>query len=195
MKTDFLKNLGITEQSVIDAIMAENGKDINGVKANHESLETQITELKTQLQDRDTQLADLKKSVKDNEKLTQKITELEEVNATSKTEYENKIASMQKMYAIENGVRDAKAKNVKAVMALLDMEKITFNDGKIDGLSKQIEELTKGEDTSFLFGEQKPPVPSGTEPNNPPSGGNKNNPPSGKSFSDAVAAALSGNKN
>lgn len=195
MKTDFLKNLGITEQSVIDAIMAENGKDINGVKANHESLETQITDLKTQLQDRDTQLADLKKSVKDNEKLTQKITELEEANATSKTEYENKIASMQKMYAIENGVRDAKAKNVKAVMALLDTEKITFNDGKIDGLSKQIEELTKGEDTSFLFGEQKPPAPSGTEPNNPPSGGNKNNPPSGKSFSDAVAAALSGNKN
>lgn len=195
MKTDFLKNLGITEQSVIDAIMAENGKDINGVKANHEALETQVTDLKNQLQERDTQLAELKKSVKDNEKLTSKITELEEANANSKKEYEDKIAGIQKIHAIENGVRDAKAKNVKAVMALLDMEKITFNDGKIDGLSKQIEELTKGEDTSFLFGEQKPPAPSGTKPNDPPIGGNGSTPPSGKSFSDAVAAALSGNKN
>lgn len=192
MKTDFLKNLGITEQSVIDAIMAENGKDINAVKSNTESLETQINDLKTQLSDRDNQLATLKDSVKDNDKLTKKITELEEANANSKTEYENKIASMQKIYAIENGVRDAKAKNVKAVMALLDMEKITFTDGKLDGLSKQIEDLTKGEDTSFLFGEQTPPAPSGTKPNNPPGGGNDNNPPSGKSFSEAVAAALGG---
>lgn len=194
MKTDFLKNLGITEQSIIDAIMAENGRDINAVKSNTESLETQINDLKTQLTDRDNQLATLKDSVKDNDKLTKKITELEEANTNSKAEYENKIASMQKMYAIENGVRDAKAKNVKAVMALLDMEKITFNDGKLDGLFKQIEDLTKGEDTSFLFGEQKPPAPSGTKPNDPPSGGNGNNPPSGKSFSEAVAAALSGGK-
>lgn len=193
MKTDFLKNLGITEQSVIDSIMAENGKDINAVKSNTESLETQITDLKAQLTDRDNQLADLKKSVKDNEKLTEKITELETANANSKTEYENKIASMQKMYAIENGVRDAKAKNVKAVMALLDMEQITFTDGKVNGLSKQIEDLIKGEDTSFLFGEQKPAPPSGTKPNDPPSGGNPSNPPSGKSFHDAIAAAIGKN--
>ena len=171
MKTEFLKTLGIVEQSVIDAIMAENGKDINAVKSNTETLTSQIAELQTQLNDRDTQLKDLKKSVKDNEALTNKITELETANANAKTEYESKIAAIQKLHAVESGVRDAKAKNVKAVMALLDMDKITFTDGKIDGLSTQIDALTKGDDTSFLFGEAQTPPPTGTKPNTPPVGG------------------------
>lgn len=188
MKTEFLKSLGIEDQSVIDAIMAENGKDINAVKSNTTKLETQVTELTNQLNDRDTQLKELKKSVKDNETLTAKITELETANQTSATEYEAKIANIQKTYAIENGVRDAKAKNVKAVMALLDTDKITFKEGKIEGLNEQIEKLTTGEDTAFLFGEVKQ-SPAGTEPKNNPGGGNPN-PPTGKTFAEAIASAI-----
>lgn len=195
MKSDFLKGLGITEQSTIDAIMAENGKDINAVKSNLTSLETQVTELKEQLKDRDSQLGELKKSVKDNEALTKKITELEEMNTNTKAEFENKIAGMQKIYAVESDVRAAKAKNVKAVMALLDMDKITYIDGKLDGLSSQIESLTKGEDTSFLFGETQA-APTGTHVNNPPTGGTGGtggNPPTSKTLSEAIAKALSKN--
>ena len=188
MKTEFLKSLGIEDQSVIDAIMAENGKDINAAKSNKSQLETQVEDLTNQLNDRDTQLKELKKSVKDNEALTAKITELETANQTSATEYEAKIANIQKTYAIENGVRDAKAKNVKAVMALLDMEKITFKEGKVEGLSEQIETLTKGEDTSFLFGEAKS-SPAGVEPSKA-NGGTNPNPPTGKTFKDAIAAAI-----
>lgn len=183
MKTEFLKTLGIVEQSVIDAIMAEHGKDINAVKSNTETLTSQIAELQTQLNDRDTQLKDLKKSVKDNEALTNKITELETANANAKTEYESKIAAIQKLHAVESGVRDAKAKNVKAVMALLDMDKITFTDGKIDGLSTQIDALTKGDDTSFLFGEAQTPPPTGTKLNTPPVGN------SGKAVTSTTLAA------
>lgn len=187
MKTDFLRNLGITEQSVIDAIMAENGKDVNAVKGNHAELETKVTELTSQLAERDAQLTTLKESVKDNEKLTAKITELENTNAESKTTYESKIAELQKSHAIESGVRDAKAKNVKAVMALLDMEKITYKDGKVEGLTTQLDALTKGEDTSFLFGTVNAPV--GTNPNNPPSNGG--NPPTSKTLAEAIAKSLS----
>lgn len=187
MKTEFLKSLGIEDQSVIDAIMAENGKDINAAKSNKTQLETQVTELTNQLNDRDNQLKELKKSTKDNEALTAKITELEQANEASASEYENKIASIQKAYAIENGVRDAKAKNVKAVMALLDMDKITFNDGKIEGLDTQIEALTTGEDTAFLFGENKS-APAGTEP--PKNSSNGGNPPTSKTFAEAIAKAI-----
>ena len=191
MKTEFLKTLGIVEQSVIDAIMAENGKDINAVKSNTETLTSQIAELQTQLNDRDTQLKDLKKSVKDNEALTNKITELETANANAKTEYESKIAAIQKLHAVESGVRDAKAKNVKAVMALLDMEKITFADDALTGLTEQLENLQKGEDTSFLFNTDNSNPPAGTNPANPPANGG-NNPPTTSTLAGAIAKALGG---
>lgn len=198
MKTDFLKGLGITDQTVIDQIMAENGRDINNARGNTEQLTTQIAGLQEQLTERDNQLKELKKSAKDNEQLTAKITELETANQTAATEYQTKITEIQKNHAVENGIRDAKAKNIKAVMALLDMSKITYADNKVDGLTEQIESLQKGEDTSFLFAvdqQTPPPAPSGTHVNNPPTNnGITGNPPTSGSWQEAVAKALSGNK-
>lgn len=193
MKTEFLKELGITEQATIDAIMAQNGKDINHAKSQQSTLETKVSDLETQLADRDKQLKDLKASVGDNEQLTKKISELEDANKNAATEYENKIANIQKTHAIENGVRDSKAKNSKAVMALLDIDKITFENGEVKGLSEQLEGLKTNEDTSFLFGESDPKPPTGFKPNNPP-GGNGGNPPTSLSFSEAIAKSLGNNK-
>lgn len=186
MKTEFLKELGITDQTVIDAIMAENGKNINSAKGEVDNLKTQVADLQSQLTERDTQLTELKKDVKDNEKLTNKITELETANNNTKTEYENKLKELQKTHAIESGVREAKAKNVKAVMALLDMEKITFNDGKIGGLTEQLDALSKDAGSSFMFEETKPNNPHGTNPSNPPNN-NNNNPPTSNSWQEAIA--------
>ena len=197
MKTEFLKGLNITDQTVIDAIMAENGKDINRAKGETETLNTKVTDLQTQLDERDKQLSELKNAAKDNDALTRKITELETANKTAATAYENKLTAMQKAHAIEGGIRDAKAKNVKAVTALLDMEKISYVDGKLIGLNDQIEALRKGEDTSFLFqSEQDNPSPAGTKPNNPPDGGNGGNGgnPATGGLASAIAKALGGNK-
>lgn len=191
MKTEFLKGLGITEQATIDAIMAENGKDINSAKGNTTALETKVSELESEITKRDEQLKTLKDSSKDNEKLTAKITELEDANKASKTAYEDKIAEILKSHAVESAIRDAKAKNVKAVMALIDMTKVTHNEGKLDGLQTQLDSLTKDESTSFLFGEAKQAPPSGTLPSNPPSGGQGGNPPTNVSLADAFAKALS----
>ena len=193
MNTQFLKDLGITDQSVIDAIFAENGEDIKKVKVDTERLNSQITELQNQLNERDGQLKELKKSVKDNEELTAKITELETANQNAVNEYNNKIAAINKSHAIESGVRDAKAKNVRAVMALLDMEKITFADGTLTGLTEQLESLQKGEDTNFLFNDTNHNAPVGTNLNNPPTKGG-NNPPSTNTLASAIAKALSANK-
>lgn len=57
--------------------------------------------------------------------------------------------------AIKAGVRAAKARNVAAVVALLDRDKLKFAGGEVIGLDKQLAELQKGEDTAFLF-EQEP---------------------------------------
>lgn len=189
MKTEMLRELGLTQEQ-IDKVMAENGKDINAAKGNVEQLTTQVTELQNQIGERDNQLKELKKTVKDNEGLTARITELEQANATMAAESKAKLEGIQKTHAIENGVRDAKAKNMKAVMALLDMDKITYKDGSLSGLTEQLDGLKTGEDTSFLFGESTPPKPAGAEPPMPPSGGTGGTPPSGSTFQMAIAKAL-----
>ena len=145
MTRDFLKSLGIEDKDLIDKILDQNSADIGKAKGEVEQYKTQIEDLKGQITERDNQLGDLKKSVKDNEGLVNKITKLEEVNATTKSEYEAKILQIQKTHAIESGVRDAKAKNVKAVMALLDMAKITYSEDTLEGLTEQLDSLKNDE--------------------------------------------------
>ena len=59
MKREFLKDMKLTDEQ-IDAIMAENGKDVNSLKEQVNSLTTEKDGLQSQLTDRDTQLKDLK---------------------------------------------------------------------------------------------------------------------------------------
>lgn len=191
MKTEFLKNLGITEQSVIDQIMAENGRDVSKAKGDSSALQTRITDLENDIKTKDTTIATLQTKADMVDGLNQKISQLENDNTKLTNDLNTKVSQIQKTHAIENTVRDAKARNVKAVIAQLDMDKITFENGELGGLTEQLETLKSGEDTSFLFGDTNG-APSGTHINNPPSGGG-GNPPMSKSLAEAVTKAL-GNK-
>ena len=53
--------------------------------------------------------------------------------------------------AILRGVTGAKARSAKAVLALIDREKLKYAGGEVIGLDKQLEALKTGEDTAFLF--------------------------------------------
>lgn len=201
MKTEFLKGLGIESQEVIDKIMAENGKDVNAAKKNTEQLETQVSGLQEQINERDKQLKQLKDSAKDNESLLSQIQQLQEDNKTAKADYDAKIADMQKSNAIEIAVRDAKAKNAKAVIALLDTEKIKMVDGQLVGISEQLDALTKGEDTNFLFADTNPPAPSGAQPGGDPNMNGRGNQKGvnrelgGLSLSEAIANTMNQQSN
>lgn len=188
MKRDFLKNLGIEDKDIIDKILDENSSDIGRAKGELETYKNKVTELEGQVSAKDSEIATLKTQTGNVDALNQKITQLETDKTNLTNELNTKVSQIQKTHAIENGVRDAKAKNVKAVMALLDMEKITFNEDKLEGLSDQLTALQSGESTSFLFGEVVH-APSGTNPSNPntSTGGSA---PTGKSFAEAVASAL-----
>jgi hypothetical protein len=187
MKRDFLKGLGIEDKEIIDKILDENSADIGKAKGENSTYLDQIDGLEQQLKDRDEQLKELKKSNTDNDKLLEKINQLEADNKKATDDYTSKITAMQKAHAIENGVRDSKAKTVKAVMAMLDLEKIEYKDGQLTGLTEQLDGLKKGEDTSYLFNLEKP-APRGTEPNSPPNNGGT--PPTSSTFAEAIAKAL-----
>lgn len=193
MKRDFLKNLGIEDKEIIDKILDENSADIGRAKSGNDDLKSQVTQLQTQLNDKTKEFDTLKESTKDYDSLKEQITQLTTDKTNLQTELNTKVSEVQKKHAIENSVRDAKAKNVKAVMALLDMEKIKFEDGELSGVSEQLENLTKGEDTKFLFDGTNISI-SGATPKQPNGGNNGGTGGTFKSFAEVVKQAIGENK-
>ena len=156
MKREFLKSLDLSDE-VIDRIMTENGNDINNLKAKQTEFETQVTEFKKQVTERDRQLEELKKSVGDSENLKEQINKLQEDNKKSTADYEAKIKQMQVDNAVTLALTNAKAKNAKAVRALLDLTDIKLDGETVKGLDEQIEKLR--ETDAYLFdGESKPKI-------------------------------------
>ena len=190
MKTEFLKNLGITEQSVIDQIMAENGRDVNAAKTDLQTYKQQVTELQGQITAKDAEIATLNTKVGEVDTLRTENAQLKTDKTNLTNELNTKVSEIKKTYAIESGVRDAKARNIKAVIAQLDMNQITYENDELGGLAEQLEALKAGEDTSFLFGEAQTP-PAGTHVHTPPNNGG--NPPTSNSFAEAVAKAIGKN--
>lgn len=193
MKRDFLKNLGIEDKELIDKILDENSADIGRAKGELETYKTQVTTLQEQLDAKNNEFSTLKTKADRVDGLNQQIAQLTADKAQLTNDLNTKVSALQKSHAIESGVRDAKAKNVKAVMALLDMKKITFADGTLTGLNEQLETLQKGEDTNFLFSDGNHNAPAGTNVNNPPANGG-NNPPTTNTLAGAIAKAIGGKK-
>ena len=57
--------------------------------------------------------------------------------------------NLQFNFALEGALTNAKSKNNKALKALLNMDNIKYQEGKLEGLQEQIEALQK--DASYLF--------------------------------------------
>lgn len=115
----------------------------------------QVNDTKKQLEEdikeRDKQLKELKANAKGNEELEKKIMELQEANKKAKEEYEKTLNKQQKDFAIIEALRDAGAKNQKAVMALLDLDTVKVDGKDLLGLKEQLEKLKESD--SYLFGE------------------------------------------
>lgn len=159
LNREFLKDLGIDDKDVVDAILDEHSKiigevkkELNTVNAKFEFLNQKNDELTSELKDRDNQLNDLKNSTEDVAGLKKTIEDLQNTNKTSDEAHKNEINNLKKSFAIENALRDAKARNVISVKALLKLDNIELNeDGSLKGLSEQIETLKGAEDSKFLF--------------------------------------------
>lgn len=150
-----LEDLGLSKEQV-DSIMKINGEDIENAKSvsatEIKNLQTEIAGLNTQVKDRDTQLETLKASTGDAEAMKQQIVTLQAENATAKQTHESEMNQLKIDFAVEKALTGASAKNVKAVKALLDLEDAKLDkDGNVKGLQEQIDKLTAGEDTKFLF--------------------------------------------
>ena len=154
MKRDDLKEQGLNETQ-INFVMSQNGKDINALNEKITSLTNERDGLQSQIADRDNQLNDVKKSVKDNDALKDQIKQLQEDNKTATQKYQDQLASQSKSFKIEGALRDAKAKNIKTVLPLIDTDKVSVNKaGSLTGLSEQIDAVKK--DNGYLFDAEQP---------------------------------------
>ena len=159
---DWLKDiLGDTYTEDIDKkISAEIGKNFVS-KSDFKTKNEAYKGLQEQLAERDKQLEELKKI--DTAGLQEQIEKLQNDNKAAEENYEKQLKDMQFGYSLDAALSGAKVKNLKAVKALLDTEKLAIDNGKILGLEDQIKALKESD--AYLFeGEKTAPTFSGPTP-------------------------------
>lgn len=130
----------------------------------------EIKDLKEQLKSRDEQLDDLKTKATGNEELTQQINDLKADNKKTADDYQAKLDKQSFDFALERSLSGAKAKNPKAVKALLDTESIKLDGDKLLGIDDQLKGLKESD--AYLFEDDEPKL-KGRSPNpkqDPPKG-------------------------
>jgi len=168
MNKEDLLNLGLTEEQA-EKVLSANTEQLKGFipKARFDEVNNAKKQAEKDLSERDKQLETLKNSTGDVETLKNTIKQLQDENKASKEQYEANISKIKLDNAIDNALGNAKAKNSRAVRALLDMEKIKFENETLFGLDEQLKALKEAEDSKFLFEEIKEPAKpsfSGVEP-------------------------------
>lgn len=124
-------------------------------KEKFDRAETQANDLQAQLTQRDTDIEELKKV--DGKGLQAKITELQTKYDTDTRELSGKLQAQTLNSKIDIALLGAKAKNTKAVRALLDVENIKLDGDNVLGLTDQLTKVQT--ENPFLFGKETPDNP------------------------------------
>ena len=123
MKREFLQEFRVGEnplpKEVIDAIMAENGRDIQKVKANFADYEDLKAELSKRQQDQSFEEA---------------AKAWEEKYNLAVEEHKNQIAQMAFEKALSEGILKAKGRNARAITALLDVDTLKESENQTQAI-------------------------------------------------------------
>ena len=150
---EILKKAGI-EEGELEGLIGEIGKELAKYfipKDKYNEVAEAKKKLEEDIQERDNQLEQLKNAASNNEELKNQIEELQEANRRAAEEWQAKMAQMKLDFAIERALTTAKAKNIKAVKALLDMDKIKLDGDQLLGIDEQLKALQQSD--PYLFGE------------------------------------------
>lgn len=153
MKKEELIAKGLTEEQIKAVLELYNAKIKDYVpKADLETAQGQIKALEDTIKDRDKQLKAIEKNVGDNEELRKQIEKLQNDNKTANEQYKTEVTQLKINSAVDMALTKAGAKTLKAVKALIDIDKISVDEsGNVTGIEEQIKGLAEGEDTKYLF--------------------------------------------
>lgn len=165
MKREFLQNLKVGEETlpkeVIDAIMAENGRDITKAKedavkpyADYDAIKEERDNLKAQQGDG---LVDGKTAQ-----------QWKDAHDTAVADHRKELEGIKFQGVLDNAIAANKGKNAKAITALLDVEALRGSEDQQKAINAALENLKK--ESGYLFEEvqKAPPYSAGTGTGNPP---------------------------
>ena len=172
MKKEDLQALGLDE-SQIKGVMVKHGETLNATKQElleaqqaKQALETQVTEMTQSLAEATS------KAEKGSETAAQLETLQAELDA-NKAKGEERLLEVQMGYELDAALTKGGSLNSKATKALLDMDTIKFEDGKLTGLDDQLETVKKDNPYLFQAVEETPKPKFLTNGNPTPDGGNE----------------------
>ena len=155
MKREFLLNFKVAgaqlPAEVIDAIMAENGRDIEAAKkpfADYDSIRDQLQTAKDSLKAFEGM---------DVQKLQGQIAQLQADLAAKDAAHQTELANMAFDRALDDAITGAKGRNSKAIKALLDLEALKGSKNQANDITAALEGLKK--DSGYLFEDAGTPPP------------------------------------
>ena len=155
MKREFLLNFKIGDapmpKEIIDAIMEENGQDIEAAKkpfADYDAVKQQLTDANKAIEGFKALDVDGVKKAADEWKA--KYEQAEKDHAA-------KLADMEFDGLLSGAVSAAKGKNAKAIRALLDMDALKASKNQSEDIKTALEALKK--DSGYLFDDEQTPPP------------------------------------
>jgi hypothetical protein len=139
MKTEDLQTRGLTQEQ-IDYVMAEYGKELNGIKQDRDTYKTQLAAAQTTL-----------KSFEgvNVQELQGRIIQLTADLANKKTEYQKQIADRDFNDLLKATAEGYKPRNLKAVMPFLDVEKLKGSKNQEADIKAALDAVKK--DNAYLF--------------------------------------------
>lgn len=138
----------VKEDGTVDEEAAN--KEIDAEFPKHAVVKSDFNDKVSELKSANELVDSLKKSNKSNENLQTQVADYEKEIASLKEQQ----AEDRKTAAVELALTQAGAKNNKAAVALLDLEKVEATDSGFKGLEEQIKTLKKEADYLFQSGEQ-----------------------------------------
>ena len=169
MKREFLQNLKVGEEAlpkeVIDAIMAENGRDIQAAK---DAAVKPYADYQT-IKDENQRLKDQQGDAAVDGKTAQ---QWKEAYDKAVSDHQQEMDGVKFQHDLDAAITAAKGKSTKAITALLDVETLRGSEDKPAAIKAALEGLKK--DSGYLFEAEQTPPPyspgTGTQTNPPASG-------------------------
>lgn len=195
MKREFLEGLDLGEgvtmpKSAVDAIMAENGRDIEAQKTTITTLTTERDGLRTQLEAANTTIQSYKDM--DIDGIKKSAADWETKYNTDTQKLKDDLAAAEYGFAVKEAVSGLKFTSEsakKTFIADLTAKKLPLQDGKLLGMEDFTKTYRETDPDAFApdNGDKTPVFTRG-------GGGGKDKPSGQTSMRDAITAALSANK-
>ena len=152
MDRKFLEEMGIEKEN-IDKILDNHHKTFEDIKAKLKTSEDTNATLQESIKTKDEDIKKLSESNQTAEELKKSLEEMKAKSEQQENEYKTKIADIEFNTLIEKAITGSKAKNVTAVKALLDLEKLKNSTNRETDALADLKALAEADDTKFLFGE------------------------------------------